>query len=106
MCPGTKCGPLCDTEDPSCIGSNNYDPYYGIPLSNQTLNNSLDPFNLNCPPFCCDRFNEYCFRKKSSSGYEVEVDQEIMLVFGGITELDLKINGKELIDECEEINCK
>ena len=106
MCPENKCGPLCLKSDSSCEGESNYNPAFRLPLEGEQLVNFTSPENPQCPRRCCSDNDEYCLRTHDSSGHEIIQDQEMMLIFGGISELDVKIGEKRILDDCENVDSK
>jgi len=106
MCPQDLCGPLCLTSNSTCNGTNNYDPKFRLPYEGEKLFNFTSPESPICPKKCCADTNEYCFRTYDSSGNEINQDNEMMLIFGGISELDVKINNQKVLDDCDNIKCK
>jgi hypothetical protein len=100
MCSGSQCGPLCNKYDPSCsapklsyiVNTNNID---------SGLYNFKGPDDSNCPDKCCDPNNEYCYRTIDGSGNKITYDQEIMLIFGGISQTEVLINGVNIADNCD-----
>ncbi len=106
MCPADKCGPLCLKSDPSCAGESNYNSFFRLPLEGEYLVNFTTPDNPQCPKKCCYETDEYCFRTHDSSGHEIIQDQEMMLIFGGVSELDVKIGEKRILEDCENIDSK
>jgi hypothetical protein len=105
MCDGNRCGPLCDTQGTSCnVKDQNIFPIGGTPnLINPVPGDgiSLNATDPNCPPNCCSSINEKCMRLNDNTGNRVYPDEEIMLVFGGISFLETLINGVNVIDACE-----
>lgn len=65
-------------------------------------NFSDGPDNSTCPPECCYKTDEYCMRLYGNTGYEVGVDEEYMLVFGGQTQNEVIIDdkGTNIADNC------
>lgn len=106
MCPKNKCGPLCLKTDSSCQGENNYQQTFRLPTENDNLVNFTSPESPGCPKRCCSIDNEYCFRTHDSSGNEIKQDQEMMLIFGGISELNVKIGDKKVLEDCDKIDRK
>ncbi len=104
MCPKNKCGPLCREESPSCKGEDNYYQYIRLPYENETLINFTSPETPSCPSKCCSDENEYCYRTHDSSGNEVSLNQEMMLIFGGVSEIDVKIGDKKVLEECDNLD--
>lgn len=103
MCPGTSCGPLCNSTDPSCLVSNSNSTIYDIFKINNTnegLVNFTPPVNSTCPNECCSPTNEYCFRMYDNTGNQVDIGDEMMLVFGGMTQNEVEINGINIADSC------
>lgn len=117
MCPGNKCGPYCLTTSSDCyiMDKNDAgtlvtrDPTDGtlggrgdLPVQGG-LSTGLDITSKDCPDKCCSAPNENCYRIRDSVGQVVEVDEEIMLVFGGKTIRNKKdTNGNLLYDVCED----
>lgn len=105
MCKGSKCGPLCDTQSPSCdVSLLGVFPIGGTPNNNNPVpgnDSCLTSTYHNCPPLCCNATNEICQRLYDNTGNRVGVDDEMMLVFGGITFLETVINGTNINDNCE-----
>ncbi len=64
----------------------------------------LDPTSSDCPDSCCSTVNENCFRTLDNTGYSVDIEEEIMLVFGGMTYRNLSVNGSLLYETCESAN--
>jgi len=106
MCPADKCGPLCLKSHQKCEGESNYNPLFRLPVEGEYLVNFTSPESPTCPERCCEESNEYCFRTHSSSGHEVIQDQEMMLIFGGVSELNVKIGNKKILDDCKDIDRK
>jgi hypothetical protein len=98
MCPSSKCGPLCKTVDPSCNTPTK--PYIPNTAIDSSLKGYKGPSDPNCPNKCCTAGNEYCFRTIDNTGNEINIDQEIMLVFGGIMQDEVMINGVSIADNC------
>ncbi len=97
MCVGLKCGPLCDKIHSSCFTNNvGQDGNY-----TEGLIGFKGPIDDNCPNRCCSEGNEFCFRKYDNTGNEVDIDQEIMLIFGGITQNEVVINDKNIAHDCD-----
>lgn len=46
----------------------------------------LGPDHEDCPVECCGQLDDECQRHMAEYGYNVDVDEEIMLVFGGLTQ--------------------
>lgn len=101
MCPDSLCGPLCINTDPKCFISDNNAKNYPIPDPNEGLTNFHGPLNESCPDKCCDSGNEFCFRTYANTGYEVSVDEEEMLIFGGLTQNEVLIDNKNIADSCD-----
>ena len=104
MCPSNKCGPLCLKTNTNCTGESNYDSSILLPKEDETLFNFNGPESPLCPDNCCKEGNEYCFRTHDNTGNEIKEDQEMMLVFGGVSELDVKIGDKKVLEDCENID--
>lgn len=106
MCGGNKCGPLCNNTSHLCdvTGIKNLYPLGGSPnlitpvQGEDVCLTSADP---NCPPNCCN--NEICMRLYDNTGNRVRIEEEIMLVFGGLTYLETVINGTNVNDGCDRI---
>ena len=66
------------------------------------LTDSFDNTHYDCPDNCCEVENENCYRTRDVTGYEIEPDEEIMLVFGGMTVRNkTDADGNLLFDTCE-----
>ena len=106
MCPDDSCGPFCNYTDDSC---NLNITYQGYPLPDVSLGNYnfKGPNDTNCPDQCCDDSCEFCYRLINNAGIETYPDEEIMLVFGGLTNINVSINindsSKDISRDCEEI---
>ena len=70
-----------------------------------------DPSDPACPPACCpideSNLRTDCKRAMGSHGYAVQVDQEIMLVFGGLVARDRTFENSEgeeydIFNYCED----
>ena len=106
MCPDNFCGPFCNYTDDSCESKYTYQ---GYPLPDITLGNYnfKGPNDTNCPNQCCDDSCEFCYRYINNAGVETFPNEEIMLVFGGLTNTNVTINingsNKDIVKECEDI---
>ena len=62
-------------------------------------------FKAICPKDCCrdGSYDKDCYRTIDNSGQSILPDEEIMLIYGGITSRKRYINGTttEVFDECE-----
>lgn len=117
MCPGNQCGPYCNTTSTDCyiMDKNDQgtlvarDPTDGTAGGRGDLpdagglSTGLDISSEDCPDKCCSDPNENCFRIRDSVGQIVEVDEEVMLVFGGKTIREKRdTNNNLLYDVCED----
>lgn len=83
MCPDDFCGPYCYERSPTCTSKTKY-PNYPLPAENEGIFNFNGPDTPQCPEKCCDSKNEYCYRTIDNTGNNVTMDNEIMLIFGGL----------------------
>jgi hypothetical protein len=101
MCPEFFCGPTCQISNVDCLVINNtFSSLTPIPKLNEGLFNFFGPTNTSCPNECCNPDNEYCFRTVDNTGNNIEQDQEIMLVFGGIAQNEVIIEDQNISDNC------
>ena len=113
LCPLYGCGPFCNYTSENCLSKKNYSN-----LPNLTIF-ELDDFNppssSRCPEDCCSLNNEFCYRLMNNAGNEIFPDQEIMLIFGGLTlnkvkykendiEKNILLNCEEIISDLESIS--
>jgi hypothetical protein len=59
--------------------------------------------NDTCPPKCCPFASEECHKRMDNTGHVIIPDEEVMLVFGGLTYRNKNFldNTTILFDECE-----
>lgn len=101
MCPDDYCGPLCLSKSTECLAITGFEKFYDkMPDIDQELYNFKDPTTDECPDKCCDPLNEFCFRMYDNTGNKIESNQEIMLVFGGISQREILINNHNIADDC------
>ena len=96
MCPDDYCGPYCYSRSPECQIQSIY-PGYPVPKPNEGLFSFEGPVSDNCPDKCCESTNEYCYRAVNNAGNLVEPENEIMLVFGGLTTNNIQIETNQSI---------
>ena len=81
LCPSNFCGPFCNYTSDNCISNKTYQNFEGN--------------------------DEFYYRLINNAGNEILPDQEIMLVFGGLTlnKIKFKLNNieKNVVLNCEEI---
>lgn len=100
MCPEDYCGPLCLTKSPDCLTNGIEKFNYTLPDPSEGLINFNGPQIVDCPEMCCVLNNEYCLRLYDNTVNKIEPNQEVMLVFGGITQREVRINGQNIADNC------
>jgi hypothetical protein len=97
ICKRGACSPNCIKADGKTCGSStpptiaDYKDYFN------------SPSNSSCPDQCCPNNNEFCTQIITNSGYSIDIDNEYLLIFGGITQDEVIVSGKNIADNCENI---
>lgn len=100
MCPPYYCGPYCKTYNVNCyVNDETADDLPALDPETQ-LEGLLTSNNTNCPPKCCSTNNELCLRTYDVSGREVKIDEEIILYFGGASQIEVETLNKKISDDC------
>ncbi len=104
MCPEDFCGPLCAKRSQECAAVEGFEKFnYSLSDIDDGLKDFSDPSTDKCPNQCCHPLNEYCLRTYDNTGNLIENNQEIMIVFGGISQREVIIQGQNIADNCLNI---
>ena len=105
LCPSNYCGPFCNYTSDNCLSKKNYSNFQNI--TNYELANFTPPSSPQCPEDCCSPDDEFCYHLINNAGNEIFPDQEMMLIFGGLTlnKVKYKVDDieKNILLNCEEI---
>jgi hypothetical protein len=80
--------------------TNQIHPALDSGIYNTGLKDFFGPESQTCPNQCCSPGDEYCFRMYDNTGNKIEVDQEVMLVFGGVTQNQVVIYDQNIARNC------
>lgn len=106
MCLPNYCGPYCTTKSSppgnnECFVNNSTGDDIPTLESNAVLEGLLTSNDTNCPSSCCSTDNELCLRTYDVSGRKVELNQEILIIFGGIAMNEVLYEDISIADDCE-----
>lgn len=104
MCKPKQCGPYCKNRSDTCfVNAFTADDIPEVDTNADTESvpeGLLTSNDTNCPPTCCSTMNEVCLRTYDISGRKVHIDEELLLVFGGMLQLDIVDNYQSIIADC------
>ena len=100
MCLPRFCGPLCTQRNNDCYVNDKTGNDIPSLDPNTVLEGLLTSNNTSCPPNCCSTNNELCLRTYDVSGRKVEIDEELLLVFGGSNQIYVEEQEVNISDNC------
>lgn len=101
-----ECGPYCREVNIKCNLTSGLTRFKDYPIlnENEKLEGILNSNNTNCPPNCCSTNNEYCLRTYDVSGRFVTPSEELLIFFGGTTQINIEFEDFSDTNDCSKFD--